>query len=360
MSTEPVDSNRYLYEQIYSELKEEILSGKYRKGDWFPPERVLKDRFETTHLTVRNALAKLVLEGYIERYSGKGTLVIYERGRPSSPRKLLSFPWAHVICESLDEANASLLELLEAQLKKVPLPVRFSCHHGDVLLAQSMYREAQGSGALVILQPAGSMESPGPSGTSFQNTIIIRNTVSGAPCPQVVVDEAEGARTAVRYLRDLGHVRIALLSAANVSPAFHQGFVDGLSAGGQPEGSGFVESCAPGVQGGDQAARTIAAKEPGCRAFLCASDLTAAGAVNGLRKAGLSPGADCAVVGCGNTALARAIELTSIDPGFERLAERVLASVMEGMSRGTFAGDVFQITPELHIRSSSVSVPSPP
>ena len=67
--------NSYLYEKIYLELKNEILAGTYAEGDWFPPERTLKDRFGTTHLTVRNALAKLVLEGYIERYSGKGTIV---------------------------------------------------------------------------------------------------------------------------------------------------------------------------------------------------------------------------------------------------------------------------------------------
>ena len=88
----PVEANRYLYEKIYAELKEEILSGKYRKGDWFPPERVLKSRFSTTHLTVRNALAKLVLEGYIERYSGKGTLVLYSQSRP--PRRGASLRFA--------------------------------------------------------------------------------------------------------------------------------------------------------------------------------------------------------------------------------------------------------------------------
>jgi DNA-binding transcriptional regulator YhcF (GntR family) len=358
MPPEAVDSNRYLYEQIYSELKEEILSGKYRKGAWFPPERVLKERFKTTHLTVRNALAKLVLEGYIERYSGKGTIVIYARERPSSPRKLLSFPWAHVICEELDEANAFLLESLEAQLRKVPLPVRFSCHHGDVLLAQSIYREAEESGALVILQPAGPMESPGLSTRPRPNTILIRTPVSSASCPQVVMDDAEGARRAVRHLRDLGHVSIALLSAAALSPGFRQGFVEELSARSEPRGSGFVESCAPGVEGGAQAAGNILIREPACRAFLCASDETAVGAINGLRNAGLSPGADSAVVSWGNTRLARAMRLTSIDPGFERLAERVLATVMEGMSRGAFAGDVFQITPELLIRSSTGTVSS--
>lgn len=358
MPQEPVDSNRYLYEQIYSELKEEILSGRYRKGDWFPPERVLKDRFNTTHLTVRNALAKLVLEGYIERYSGKGTIVIYARDRVSVPRKLPGFPWAHVICNELDEANALLLGLLEAQLRKVPLPVRFSCHHGDVLLAQSIYREAQESRALVILQPAGSMEQPDRPEAPLVNTIFIRSPVSNTSCPQVVVDDAEGARKAVRHLRDLGYGRIALLSPAVVSAAFHQGFTEELAAPGRQEGSGFVASCAPGLEGGAQTARDIAAGDPPCRAFLCASDETAAGAINGLGQAGLSPGADCAVVGWGNTLLARALGITSIDPGFDRLAERVLASVMDGMSRGTFSADVFRIAPELHIRSGRVHAPA--
>ena len=150
MSQEPADA-RYLYEQIYTELKEEILSGKYHKGDWFPPERVLKDRFNTTHLTVRNALAKLVLEGYIERYSGKGTVVIYAREVASVPRKTLRFPWAHLILRDLDEAGARLLESLESQMRRLPLAVRISCDHGDVLLAQGMLREARESGALVIL-----------------------------------------------------------------------------------------------------------------------------------------------------------------------------------------------------------------
>ena len=95
VSLRPAEINRYLYEKIYAELKEEILSGKYKKGDWFPPERVLKNRFNTTHLTVRNALAKLVLDGYIERYSGKGTVVLYSRGRPSETRRQLRFTRAH-------------------------------------------------------------------------------------------------------------------------------------------------------------------------------------------------------------------------------------------------------------------------
>jgi len=347
MSQEPVDSNRYLYEKIYSALKEEILSGKYKKGDWFPPERVLKDRFSTTHLTVRNALAKLVLEGYIERYSGKGTIVIYARERAAAPRRLTAFPWAHVICRDLDEGNATLLELLEAELRKVPLPVRFSCHHGDVLLSRSIYREARDSGALVIFQPAGSTESPSEAEGPLANTIVIRSPVTNASCPQVVVDDAEGAHRAVRHLLGLGRGTIALL-IAGASPQ-----QAGLRRGFESAEAGLVQACVPGVEGGAQGVREVIAREPGCRAFLCASDETAAGAITALREAGLAAGTDAAVVGWGNTRLAGALQITSVDPGFDRLAERALASIMEGMSRGTFSDTVFQVTPELRIRSSS-------
>lgn len=351
MSQEPADS-RYLYEQIYSELKEEILSGKYRKGDWFPPERVLKDRFATTHLTVRNALAKLVLEGYIERYSGKGTVVIYAREGPSAPRKVLRFPWAHVILEDLDEANAALLAKLETQLRKVPLPVRISCHGGDVLLEQGLCREAERSGALVVLQPARAAEGLLRPDAQPPNTIVVSSSDIGGPGPRVFIDDAEGARRAVRHILDRGHQRVALLIASTPRPGLQRGFLAELAARGLPADSGLVQPCSAGVEGGAAAARDLLAREPGCRAFICASDETAAGAHGGLREAGLSPGRDAAVVGYGNTRLAQSLRLSSVDPGLDRLAEQVLATAVTAMNEGTLPEHVFSIVPEVYIRDT--------
>jgi DNA-binding LacI/PurR family transcriptional regulator len=353
MSQESNDA-RYLYEQIYNELKEEILSGKYRKGDWFPPERVLKDRFNTTHLTVRNALAKLVLDGYIERYSGKGTLVIYSREKTAAPRRALRFPFAHIILPDLGEANAALLEALEGQLRKVPLAIRFSCHHDDALLAAGILAEAQQSGALVILEPAGSLPSLPQADSPIRNTILIRGPAGANAGPRVVIDDAEGAGLAVRRLLGLGHRKAAFLTATTGARQheLQRGFLEALAAGGMPLGSGFTEACAPGVDGGMQATAAILARDPGCRAFLCASDETAAGAVGGLRDAGLTPGDGCAVAGYGNTGLARGMRITSIDPGLDRLAERVAATALEAMGKGEFPEELFHITPELCIRST--------
>ena len=358
MSQEPADINRYLYEQIYSELKEEILSGKYRKGDWFPPERVLKDRFNTTHLTVRNALAKLVLEGYIERYSGKGTLVIYSRERASPQQKSLKFPHVHLIFDGIDEANGLILGALEQQLRKVPLSVRFSSHRGDALLEQSLYHEAEEAGALVIIETAGAPESLARAGVPLRNTILIRGVDSPVQCPQVMVDDAMGARKAARYLVDLGYRRIALLvpTSSTASLGMRQGFSEELASPGAPPETGAVESCGPGIESGILAVRTLRERDPQCRAFICASDEIAAGAMRALRDAGLVPGVDCSVIGYGNTRLSQGIGLTTIDPCFGRLAERVAATIVEAMSRGTFSDDHFRISPELCIRDTSARV----
>jgi DNA-binding transcriptional regulator YhcF (GntR family) len=345
---EPADS-RYLYEQIYSELKEELLSGKYRKGDWFPPERVLKDRFATTHLTVRNALAKLVLEGYIERYSGKGTVVIYSRESASAPRRVVRFPWAHVILENLDEANAALLEKLEAQLRKVPLPVRISCHGGDVLLQQGLCREAEHSGALVILQPAHGL--PRPDGTP-PAVIVMSAFDTGGPGPRVFVDDAEGARRAVRGLVDRGHRRIALLIASTPGPGLQRGFLDEIAAQRLPADAGIVQPCSPGVEGGAAGARAVRGAAPDCRAFFCSSDETAAGALSAIRDEGLTPGSGAAVIGFGNTRLARGLRLSSVDPGFAQAAERVLATVVAAMDGGALPAEVFSIIPEVYVRDT--------
>ncbi len=349
-SREPADP-RYLYEQIYAELKEEILSGKYLKGDWFPPERVLKDRFATTHLTVRNALAKLVLEGYIERYSGKGTVVIYAREGASVQKKALRFPWAHVILQDLDEANAALLQRLEAQLRKIPLPVRISCHGGDVLLEQGLRRDAERSGALVILEPALVAEPDGDEGPS-STTVIIGTSEAKGGGSRVLVDDEEGARRAVRLLADRGHRRLALLLSSARHPGLQRGFLAELAARGLPADPTQVVTCPPGADGGTEAAGRLLAAGTEWRAFLCSSDETAAGALAAVRDAGLAPGTRASVIGYGNTRLARALRLTSVDPGFDRVADRVLAMALSAMGEGALPAQAASVIPEIQPRST--------
>jgi GntR family transcriptional regulator, arabinose operon transcriptional repressor len=360
MTHPPADINRYLYEKIYAELKDEILSGKYKKGDWFPPERVLKNRFNTTHLTVRNALAKLVLEGYIERYSGKGTVVLYAQGRPQRARKTMRFVQAEAIIGDIDQANARLLESLEEQLRRLSLPFRFSCHHGSAAVERSLFTQArEAADTLVILEPAPSESSLLADGEPLEGTILVHARDERFPGPQVASDDARGARDAVRYLADLGYREIALLldGRTRAAAAMETGYDEELARQGIAADTALVTRASGGVEAGAAACARVRAARPGCRAFLCGSDEIAAGAAADLRAAGLSPGRDCALVGWGGTALSQALDLTSVDPGWPRLGEQVAAVIVEAMSLGSLPEGVFLVAPELKLRGSCGRAP---
>ncbi|HEY5583078.1 MAG TPA: GntR family transcriptional regulator [Ruminiclostridium sp.] len=64
-----------LYLQVYNDLLKDIESGKFISGGTIPSEKELTKQFEVSRITVKKALEKLALDGYISRMRGKGTFV---------------------------------------------------------------------------------------------------------------------------------------------------------------------------------------------------------------------------------------------------------------------------------------------
>lgn len=73
------------YQEIRSFLMERLSSGAYQPGDRFYSENELAEKFSTTNLTVRQAMALLEQDKFIERRRGSGT---YVRKLPSRPSRL--------------------------------------------------------------------------------------------------------------------------------------------------------------------------------------------------------------------------------------------------------------------------------
>ena len=57
------------------ELKEEIISGKLKPGEFILPENTLSKVYELSRVSIRKGLAELVEEGLIEKIPGKGNRV---------------------------------------------------------------------------------------------------------------------------------------------------------------------------------------------------------------------------------------------------------------------------------------------
>ncbi len=72
-------SKKPVYLQVEENLRNDILSGKYQKGDYIPGESQLCKDYDTTRATVRNALTRLINDGLIHAVKGKGYYVTLNR-----------------------------------------------------------------------------------------------------------------------------------------------------------------------------------------------------------------------------------------------------------------------------------------
>ena len=64
-----------LHQRVYVDLKEQIENGVFKYGDLIPSESDLQKKYAVSRAPVRQALARLENEFYIEKKQGKGTFV---------------------------------------------------------------------------------------------------------------------------------------------------------------------------------------------------------------------------------------------------------------------------------------------
>ncbi len=68
-------SNQPIYEQIYSQIKNSIVSGKVSKGDILPSIRVLAKDLRISVITTKRAYDELEKDGYIYTVPAKGCFI---------------------------------------------------------------------------------------------------------------------------------------------------------------------------------------------------------------------------------------------------------------------------------------------
>lgn len=79
---------RSLYEYLYQCIRDDILCGKLAAGEKLPSKRMLAQNLGVSVITVENAYAQLVLEGYLEPREKRGYFVApLAQQPPAMPRK---------------------------------------------------------------------------------------------------------------------------------------------------------------------------------------------------------------------------------------------------------------------------------
>jgi LacI family transcriptional regulator len=177
----------------------------------------------------------------------------------------------------------------------------------------------------------------------------------------VIVDNARGARLAVDYLIDLGHVRIAHLAGPQSVLPFRDrkaGYLATMREADQPTSDELVVHGSLGFEFGRRGlARLLELprKRRPTAVFAC-TDFVAIGVLEEARSRGVAVPADLSVVGFDNVsfgAMAR-VPLTTVDSQIEQVGRRavqVLADRIGGHGPGTAHHEVLE--PRLVIRESA-------
>lgn len=78
-------SKKPLYEQLYENIKNDILSGKMNEGEKLPSKRSLAEQLQISSVTVENAYSQLIAEGYVRAAERSGYFVQYSGGAAIPP-----------------------------------------------------------------------------------------------------------------------------------------------------------------------------------------------------------------------------------------------------------------------------------
>lgn len=80
-----------LYQQVYIELRNKILSKELQAGKKLPSERVLAKTLDVDRSTVVKAYDILKSDGLIQSFKGKGTYIVYSENKQEKHQSPLSF-----------------------------------------------------------------------------------------------------------------------------------------------------------------------------------------------------------------------------------------------------------------------------
>ena len=353
----------FLYLNIYKELKNEILQGNYQKGDSFPPERLLKDRFGTTHVTIRNALSLLVEEGYIERYSGKGTIVVYtgtsaaESASADKPDKKYASS-VRIVLSLIDSSNEEILDIISRECVSRKIEMSVSLYHENSVLENSLVKKALArDGALLIYEPSIQGVVTNLNASIAKHVLLLNPSETDSEYTEIHYDLVRGAFDTVLFMNRLGYDDIAFVDwernyrGEKLLEGYSQGLkslnINSLSSL-RVNGMGLRE-------GGADACRRILNHHPSCRAFLCANDLSAGGVQNYLEGTGIVSGKDFTIIGCGNHAFAEVIGLSSMDLNNSRTVQIVRTILTEYCDEGELSLSHYEVKPELVLRKYSLN-----
>ncbi len=195
--------------------------------------------------------------------------------------------------------------------------------------------------------------------------VFLCEWVDGTDFPSIRIDNAAGARLAIRHLHELGHRKIAHVTGpqGNVLTATRrEGMLEERARLGLPARPEWIIRGDFSLESGHEAAQRILAMADRPTAVFCAADMVAFGLISGLQGGGLRVPDDISVIGFDGIEMSEYYvpALTTIWQDRQELGRRSAARLLERLTgQGTSAAPAIDMVDvELVIRDSTAPPPS--
>src|SRR5688572_11696589 len=209
---------------IVRELRSEIVTGRYSRGEKLPTRTVLEERFQASSTTVQRALDRLIHEGFAFVKGRQGTFVV--ENPPHLCRYGLVFPHRPNTYGTWSRWWVSLQQ--QAMALQSPGTVEFATYysdegHQDSEDFQRLLRDvtAHRLAGLIFTTPpfelrgTAVLDQPGLPRAAIMAAPVIPGMLCAFPDMESFFDRALG------YLASRGRRRLAVIGADNIAALHH-------------------------------------------------------------------------------------------------------------------------------------------
>lgn len=357
------DNSQPKYLKLKEYLMDEMLMGRIKPGEQIPSENSLAETFAISRHTVRKAVSMLINEGYLTSEHGRGTYCIDRSHNRSASRNI------GVITTYISEyIFPKVIQGIDSVLSRNGYSIILKNTNNDTENEYSCLKDMLGKNVEgLIIEPTKSalfsrnlelFKALESSGIPF--VFIHSYHQNLADKPYVILDDAAGMYSAVKYLAELGHRRIAGIFKADDIQGLnrHKGYAKALADSGLPYDPDNVIL----FHTEDKAEKPVTAIREmitsGRRtdAIACYNDEIAFKVFQLVEGMGLKVPEDISITGFDDSYLSEngAVRLTSVSHPKERLGAAAAELLLDILGRRDDVKEHLQqmIVPELVIKDS--------
>jgi GntR family transcriptional regulator of arabinose operon len=232
-------SSQPKYYKLMEFLKDEILMGRIKPGEQIPSENTLAEKFSLSRHTIRKSISMLINEGYLYTEHGKGTYCL-DRSKKRNNSRNIGVISTYISEYIFPKVIQGIDDVLSGSGYSIMLKNTNNNTEREALcLEDILEKNIEG----VIIEPTKS--------ALFSNNLKYYEALDshhipyifihgyypqleGKPC--ILLDDAGGMFSAVKYLTSLGHKKIAGIFKADDIQGLnrHKGYARALSEAGLP------------------------------------------------------------------------------------------------------------------------------